>query len=64
MSIAKDGIAMCKRFFELDAKIEHYQDLKHRLTDRVTVEGINELIERMKVEKTEVRPPQQAASFG
>jgi hypothetical protein len=50
---------MCERCTELDAKIEHYQRLSSRLTDQPTLDGIKELIERMKAEKAALHPKQE-----
>jgi hypothetical protein len=43
--------AMCEKCIQLDAKIEHYQRLSFRIMDQRTLDGIKELIERMKAEK-------------
>jgi len=53
------GIAMCEKCVELDSKIEHYQHLSSRINDQITLDGINELIERMKAEKAVLHPDQE-----
>jgi hypothetical protein len=50
---------MCEKCAEIDEKIEHYLSLSSRLTDQPTVDGINDLIERMKAEKAALHPGQQ-----
>jgi hypothetical protein len=52
------GTVMCERCTELDAKIEHYQRLSSRLTDQLTLDGIKELIERVKAQKAAFHPKQ------
>lgn len=47
---------MCERCVQLDAKLEHYGYLASRLTDQPTVDGIHELIKRMKAEKATLHP--------
>ena len=50
---------MCDKCVEFDGKIEHYQRLASRITDQATLDGIGELIERMKAEKAALHPKQQ-----
>ena len=50
---------MCEKCVELDSKIEHYQHLSSRINDQITLDGINELIERMKAEKAVLHPDQE-----
>jgi hypothetical protein len=47
---------MCERCVELDEKIDHYRRLAARITDGRAIDGINELIERMKAEKAALHP--------
>jgi hypothetical protein len=42
---------MCDQCIELDGKIEHYQRMASRITDQAMLDGIKELIERMKAQK-------------
>jgi hypothetical protein len=42
---------MCEKCIELDGKIDRYRRLAWRVTDPRTVDGINELIEKMMTEK-------------
>jgi hypothetical protein len=50
---------MCDKCAEIDGKIEHYQQLSYRITDQATLDGIKQLIERMKAQKTALHPEQQ-----
>ena len=49
---------MCDKCVELDGKIEHYQRLSSTITDQRTLDGIKELVERMKAQKTALHPDQ------
>ena len=49
---------MCEKCVELDGKIEHYQRMSARITDRATLDGIKELIERMKAQKAALHAEQ------
>jgi hypothetical protein len=53
------GTAMCDKCAEIDGKIEHYEQLSSRITDQATLDGIKQLIERMKAQKTALHPEQQ-----
>jgi hypothetical protein len=53
---------MCEKCVELDSKIEHYQRLSSRISDTLTLDGIKELIERMKAEKAALHPDQEPAA--
>jgi hypothetical protein len=53
------GVPMCDKCVELDGKIEHYQRMASLITDRTTLDGIKELIARMKAQKAELHPEQQ-----
>jgi hypothetical protein len=50
---------MCEKCIELDGKIDHYRRLAWRVTDPRTVDGINELIEKMMTEKVALHAEQQ-----
>jgi hypothetical protein len=39
---------MCEKCVELDSKIEHYQRMASKISDQATLDGIKELVERMK----------------
>jgi hypothetical protein len=52
------GTAMCDKCVEIDGKIEHYQRLSSNITDQRTLDGIKELIERMKAQKAALHPEQ------
>jgi hypothetical protein len=47
---------VCDKCGELDNKIEHYGRLVASITDTRTVDGINELIEKVKAEKAALHP--------
>jgi len=47
---------MCDRCVELDGKIAHYQRMASRFTDQALLDGIKEMIERMKAEKSALHP--------
>jgi hypothetical protein len=49
---------MCDKCVELDGKIEHYQRLSSTITDPRTLDGIKELIERLKAQKAVLHPEQ------
>ena len=51
-------LAMCDKCVELDGKIEHYRRLSSTITDQRTVDGIKELIKRMKAQKAALHPEQ------
>ena len=48
--------AMCDECVEIDSKIEHYQRMASRITDQAMLDGIKELIERMKAQKAVLHP--------
>jgi beta-phosphoglucomutase-like phosphatase (HAD superfamily) len=50
---------MCDKCIELDAKIEHYQRMASRITDQPLLDGIKELIERMRAQKAALHPEQE-----
>jgi hypothetical protein len=50
------GSAMCEQCIKLDAKIEHYRRITGSITDRLTIERINELIKSMTAEKAALHP--------
>jgi hypothetical protein len=43
--------AMCDKCVEIDSKIEHYQRMASRIADEAMLDGIKELIERLKAQK-------------
>jgi hypothetical protein len=51
--------AMCDKCIELDGKIDHYQRLASQITDQATLDGIKQLIERMKAQKVALHPQQE-----
>jgi hypothetical protein len=49
---------MCEKCIEIDGKIEHYRRLASRIDDQLILDGIKELIERMKAQKAALHPEQ------
>ena len=49
-SFKKAGKPMCDKCVELDKKILRYERLSSAITDQLTLDGIKELIERMKAQ--------------
>jgi hypothetical protein len=49
---------MCDKCVELDKKIAHYRKLALAISDRLTVEGIADLIKEMEARKIEFHPEQ------
>ncbi|MGY4627485.1 hypothetical protein [Bradyrhizobium sp. USDA 4486] len=47
---------MCEKCSELDEKIEHYKALLSRITDKITLDGIAELIAELLAKKAELHP--------
>jgi hypothetical protein len=50
---------MCWKCEEIDKKILHYRTLGARVTDRLTLEGLQQLIEKLEAEKKALHPDQQ-----
>jgi hypothetical protein len=42
---------MCEKCDEIDGKIAHYKGMTRLITDKQTLDGIVQLIEKMKAEK-------------
>jgi hypothetical protein len=51
--------SMCDKCDELDGKIEHYRKLASAITDRLTIEGIEERIKEMEAQKMLFHPEQK-----
>jgi hypothetical protein len=49
---------MCEKCVELDGKIEHYRRMSSRITDQLTRDGIQKLIEQMQARKAALHPEQ------
>ena len=47
---------MCWKCEEIDKKILHYQTLSVRVTDRLTLEGLQQLIETLENENKALHP--------
>jgi hypothetical protein len=45
---------MCEKCDELDDKIAHYKRLAVQITDKLTLDGIDQLINRLKSEKVDL----------
>jgi hypothetical protein len=52
------NLETCDKCVELDGKIEHYQRMASRITDLDMLDGIQELIARMKAQKAALHPEQ------
>ena len=50
---------MCWKCEEIDKVILHYQTLSARVIDRLTLEGLQQLIETLEAEKQALHPEQQ-----
>ncbi|MGY3239987.1 hypothetical protein ACVMAJ_006877 [Bradyrhizobium sp. USDA 4448] len=50
------GAAMCDKCTELDSKIAHYQAMLSRITDKITLDAIAELIAELLAKKAELHP--------
>jgi hypothetical protein len=50
--------AMCEKCVDLGNKIEHYRSIASRMTDQPTLDGIQELIERLQAQKSAFHPEQ------
>ncbi|SHN80770.1 hypothetical protein SAMN05444170_4499 [Bradyrhizobium erythrophlei] len=49
---------MCEKCVEIDSKIERYKRLARQMSDKRTLEGIDELIRQHEAEKTALHPKQ------
>jgi hypothetical protein len=58
------AVPMRDKGVELDGKIEHYQHLSSSITDQAMLEGIKQLIERMKAQKAALHPEQTGKAPG
>ena len=47
---------MCDKCTELDKKIEHYEALLSRITDKMTLDGIGELVAELAAERAALHP--------
>jgi hypothetical protein len=45
---------MCEKCDEMDDKIAHYKRLAVQITDRLTLDGIDQLVNRLKSEKVDL----------
>jgi hypothetical protein len=50
---------MCDKCQELDKKIEHYRRIVSRITDQLTNERVEKLIEEMQAQKVALHPEQE-----
>jgi hypothetical protein len=50
---------MCWKCEEIDKVILHYRTLHARVTDELTLEGLQQLIEKLEAEKKALHPDQQ-----
>ena len=47
---------MCEKCTELDSKIAHYKTMQFRVTDKIVLAGIAELIAELLAKKAELHP--------
>jgi len=47
---------MCEQCKPFDDELDHYRQLKSRLTDQQTLEGIAQLIMKLEAQKTALHP--------
>jgi hypothetical protein len=50
---------MCWKCDEIDKKIAHYRTLSSRVTDTLTLEGLQQLVDKLEVEKKALHPELQ-----
>jgi hypothetical protein len=50
---------MCEKCIELDKKIWRYERLSSGMTDQLTLDGIKELIKRMRAQQAALHPEQE-----
>jgi hypothetical protein len=53
---------MCDKCAEIDGKIAHYRRLSSAIFDQPTLDGIKQLIERMKAQKAALHPEEATVS--
>ena len=51
--------AMCDKCKELDEKINHYRRISPSITDRLTIDRINEVIAKYEAQKAALHPEQK-----
>ena len=52
-------LSMCDKCDELDRKIGHYRKLASGISDRLTIEGIEDRIKDMEAQKVQFHPQQK-----
>jgi hypothetical protein len=57
--LQEGGKPMCDKCTELDGKIEHYRRIASKITDQLTIDGINALVEKLETEKAMLHPEQK-----
>jgi hypothetical protein len=50
---------VCEKCIEIDKKILRYERLSSAITDQLTLDGIKELIKRMKAQQAALHPEQE-----
>jgi len=50
---------VCEKCIEIDKKILRYERLSSAITDQLTLDGIKELIRRMKAQQAVLHPEQE-----
>jgi hypothetical protein len=49
-------LAMCWKCDEIDKAIVHYRTMSARVTDQLTLEGLQQLIDKLEAEKSALHP--------
>jgi hypothetical protein len=49
---------MCEKCVEIDKKTEHYRRICASISDELTINGIQALVEKLEAEKASLHPPQ------
>jgi hypothetical protein len=50
---------MCAKCIEIDEKTEHYRRICASISDQLTIDRINALVEKLEAEKAALHPEQQ-----
>jgi hypothetical protein len=49
---------MCEKCVEIDKRTEHYRRICASISDELTINGIQALVEKLEAEKASLHPPQ------
>jgi hypothetical protein len=53
-------LPMCEKCVDLDNKTEHYRRISASISDQLTVDRIDALVEKLEAEKAALHPPESA----